>query len=238
MKAFLLAAGHGTRLKPLTDTTPKCLIPIRGIPMLQIWIEQCRRYGIREILVNIHAHADLVHAYLRKSAPADLRVQISEEPELLGSAGTLRANRDWIASDQLFWVFYSDVLTDADLGRMLEFHRQKRQLATLGVYSVSDPRRCGIVDVNGASIIQSFVEKPERPAGNLAFSGLMIAHPSVLDAIPDGVPRDIGFHLLPRLAGNMAAHQITGYLLDIGTMENYKVAQDTWPGLDGLSARC
>src|ERR1700752_5235488 len=97
MKAFLLAAGHGTRLRPLTETTPKCLLPIRGVPMLRIWLDLFRLHGIDEVLVNIHSHAHIVRAYLQ-SQDTDITVEVSEEPELLGSAGTLWANRAWIGS--------------------------------------------------------------------------------------------------------------------------------------------
>src|SRR5712691_11879403 len=96
MKAFLLAAGHGTRLRPLTDSVPKCLVPIRGVSMLDIWLELCQRAGISDLFVNLHAHADAVRsALLHRSS--GLNVLLSEEQVLLGSAGTLLLNRDWVA---------------------------------------------------------------------------------------------------------------------------------------------
>src|SRR5437868_15251515 len=88
LKAFLLAAGHGTRLRPLTDGIPKCLVPIRGVPMLQIWLELCHLYGIDRVLINLHAHADQVRAFLRHRHYGP-PVEVVEEPELLGRAGTL-----------------------------------------------------------------------------------------------------------------------------------------------------
>ena len=114
MKAFLLAAGHGTRMRPLTDSIPKCLLPIREVPMLQIWLDICRRNGVDEILINIHSHANLVRDFLRKNA-SGIKISVSEESTLLGSAGTLLANREWIGSDPSFWVFYADVLTTAKI---------------------------------------------------------------------------------------------------------------------------
>lgn len=230
MKAFLLAAGHGTRLRPLTNYTPKCLLPIRGTPMLEIWLELCHRFGIDEVLVNVHSQAALVRDFLRLRRNG-VAVQLKEEQELLGSAGTLRANCDWIASESLFWIFYADVLTTADLGQMLATQRRHNSAATIGVNPVPDPSRCGIVSVSDNGLVESFVEKPEHPASNLAFSGLMIATPALIDAIPDHIPADIGFHVLPQLAGHIAAHAIHEYLIDIGTTENYRTAQETWPGL-------
>ena len=230
MKAFLLAAGHGTRLRPITDTLPKCLVPIRGVPLLQLWLRQCSRYGIDEVLINIHTQRDAVEQFLR-SSNSSVKVQLQEERELLGSAGTLRANRDWIGADPLFWVFYADVLNATRLDEMQRFHQQRNVQATIGVYQVPDPQRCGIVLADEDGIVREFEEKPQHPKGDLAFSGLMLARSEVLDSIPDLHPVDIGFHLLPRLVGKMAAYPITDYLIDVGTMPNYEYAQRTWPGL-------
>jgi mannose-1-phosphate guanylyltransferase len=230
VKAFLLAAGPGSRLRPMTDAVPKCLVPIRGTPMLSIWLQVCKRFGIEEVLINLHTHAAAVSEFLRQDSNGP-RVRVVVEQQLLGSAGTLRANRDWVMSDEFFWVFYADVLNRADLEGMLRVHQKRKPAATLGVYEVPDPRRCGIVTADSDGVIQQFVEKPEHPAGNLAFSGLMIGTPEVLDVIPSSVPADIGFHVLPQLAGRMIAYSISDYLLDIGTMENYEKAQATWPGL-------
>lgn len=230
MKAFLLAAGHGTRLRPLTDRIPKCLIPIQGTPLLEIWLNLCSRLGIDEVLVNLHAHADLVNRFLNTRSYG-LRVQVSEETTLLGSAGTLLANRKWVEQEEAFWIFYADVLTAARLDAMLAFHRARGPVATLGVYEVPDPHRCGIVIADEAGIIQRFVEKPAVPDSNLAFSGLMIAGPELLKAIPSELPADLGFHVLPRLVGRMAAYRINEYLADVGTMERYQAAQRDWPGL-------
>ena len=232
MKAFLLAAGHGTRLRPITDNIPKCLVPIRGVPLLAIWLSLCKRLGITEVLINLHAHADSVLAFLRRSGEGDVRVHVVEEKQLLGSAGTLRANREWVEREDLFWVFYADVLHCADLNAMLQLHRRRGLAATLGVYEVPDPSRCGIVTTNSQGVIEGFEEKPRQPSSNLAFSGLMIGTSAVLNVIPDSDgPSDIGFHVLPKLRGQMLAFPIRDYLIDVGTLENYQLAQATWPGL-------
>jgi mannose-1-phosphate guanylyltransferase len=230
MKAFLLAAGHGTRLRPLTDQLPKCLLPIQGTPMLAIWFALCRRFGIDDILVNVHAHAEQVREFVRNYSNG-VRVQVVEETALLGSAGTLRANADWVASEEYFWVFYADVLTSTNLAKMLAAHQSKKPAATLGVYRVRNPKSCGIVSLAQDNTVQEFVEKPSNPTSDLAFSGLMVATQQLLSAIPSHAPCDIGFDLLPRLSGSMIAHPISDYLLDIGTRETYQQAQDTWPGL-------
>jgi mannose-1-phosphate guanylyltransferase len=231
MKAFLLAAGHGTRLRPLTDTTPKCLLPVQSAPMLSIWLDLCHRHGIGEVLINAHAHSGQIRNYLA-AHPNGVKVRVVDEPVLLGSAGTVKANRDWVAGESCFWILYADVLTNAGLARMMQFHLQRRNLATLGGYEVPDPERCGIMQVDAEGVVRGFVEKPKTPAGRLAFAGLMIADAALLDQIPENLPADLGFDVLPRLAGKMSAWPISDYLLDIGTLENYELAQKTWPGLD------
>ncbi len=199
--------------------------------MLEIWLSLCRAHGVTEVLVNTHAHSAAVTEFVRNWRDG-VQVTVVEEPELFGSAGTLRANRKWIASEDKFWVFYADVLTNADLGAMLQFHSAE-SAATLGVYSVPDPCRCGIVSVDGKQVVTGFVEKPTRPAGNRAFSGIMIATPQFLDAIPEKPGADIAFDVLPSLVGRMRAYAIPEFVLDIGTVENYEHAQRKWPALAG-----
>lgn len=234
MKAFLLAAGHGTRLRPITDTLPKCLVPIRGTPMLEIWLEICSRNGIDEVLINLHTHADVVRVALR-DRETPVKVRVVEENLLLGSAGTLQANHDWVRDEVAFWVLYADVLTTANLRRMAEFHYRCQTVATIGLYQVTDPSRCGVAICDVAGVIREFEEKPHKPRSNWVFSGLMIASPTILEGIPHRLPADIGFDILPRLVGRMVGYPVYDYLIDIGTLENYQEAQNSWPGLKHLS---
>ena len=230
MKAFILAAGNGTRLRPLTDSLPKCLLPIQGVPLLEIWLNNCKAAGITEVLVNAHAHAEIVKEFAARQK-SGVNANVAEEPQLLGSAGTLAENHSFVAGEKEFFVLYGDVLTNVDLPRMLAFHRQKNLPATLGIYRVPDPTRCGVVTVDQSAVIQQFVEKPAHPASNWAFSGVMIAGQGLFESIPDHRPLDIGFDVLPRMTGKMAAYAISEYLLDIGTLANYQTAQRSWPGL-------
>lgn len=231
MKAFLLAAGHGTRLRPLTDKTPKCLLPIRGVPLLQIWLDTCARFGIDEVLINVHAHSKAVREFLQEH-PYNIKVLVVEESELLGSAGTIRANHYWIACEEFFWIFYADVLHQLDLSAMLHLHQARRPAATMAVYRVPDAPRCGIVEVSPEGTITDFVEKPACPRSNLAFSGILIGTPSLTSAIPLKRPADLAFDVFPKLIGNMVAYHSSEFLLDIGTMENYRLAQTTWVDFD------
>lgn len=229
MKAFLLLAGHGTRLRPLTDSVPKCLLPVRGRPLLDIWLDLCARSGITEVLLNLHAHADMIERHL-ELCRAPVKTYLTREEHLLGSAGTIAANRDWVGPESDFWVIYSDVLTNTDLQRMKQFHFRHGAIATLGLYEVADPSQCGVALTDEHGRIVDFQEKPANPHGNSVFSGLMIAQKRFLDFIPSELPADLGFHVLPRLRGKMQAYPIADYLLDIGSHANYARAQQTWPG--------
>jgi mannose-1-phosphate guanylyltransferase len=235
MKAFLLAAGLGTRLRPLTDSVPKCLLPIQGVPLLEIWLHNCWSAGITEVLVNAHVHLESIREFAARQKTG-VRMRIAEEPELLGSAGTLAENCEFVAGEEFFFVLYADVLTNVDMSKMLAFHEQKHLAATLGICQVPDPSRCGVVNLDENGVIRSFVEKPMHSPSNWAFAGVMVAGPELLNHLPNSRPADIGFDVLPKIPGKMAAYKISEYLLDIGTLANYENAQQSWPGLTKLQS--
>ena len=227
MKAFLLAGGLGTRLRPLTDRTPKCLVEVGGRPMLDIWLDALAEAGVDEVLVNTHHLAGLVEAHVaaRTAAPV---VHLSHEPELLGSAGTLRANRDFVAGEDMFLALYADNLTDFDLRVLVEAHRAGGRAATLTVFRAPRPSECGIVEVADGRVV-GFVEKPAHPASDLANAGLYAFDPRLLDEIPEPLPRDIAFDLLPLLVGRAAVVELgDSFLLDIGTPAALELARDAW----------
>jgi len=235
VKGFLLAAGEGTRLRPLTNNIPKCLVPIQGTPLLGIWLEWCALYGIDEVLVNSHAHSERVREFVNRYR-GPVRITLTFEPELLGSAGTLIQNRDFVAAEPEFAVLYADVLTSCRFDRLLEFHRQRRAPVTVGTYRVANPTQCGILSTDQTGRVVEFVEKPTAPKSDTAFSGILVGGPALLGALPERVPSDIGFDVLPRLIGVMFASPIDEFLLDIGTLEKYERAQREWTGLGGRTS--
>jgi mannose-1-phosphate guanylyltransferase len=229
MKAFLLAAGLGSRLRPLTDTVPKCLVEVGGRPMLDIWLDALAAAGVDEVLLNTHHLADLVAQHgARRSEPP--RVRLEHEPVLLGSAGTLLANRDFVAGEEMFLVVYADNLTDFDLSVLVDAHRGSGLLATLSVFRAPRPSECGIVDVRDDRVV-GFVEKPADPPSDLANAGMYAFSPRVLDEIRGPLPLDIGFDLLPSLVGRAGVVAIgDSYLADIGTPEALDRARSVWKG--------
>jgi len=230
MKAFLLAAGNGTRLSSLTRHTPKCLLPIRGVPLLEIWLQTCHAAGITDVLINAHSHPEKIREFMARHRNG-IGLRLAHEERLLGSAGTLAQNAAFVAHEEAFFVLYGDVLAEIDLHEMLCFHRRHGLPVTLAVHQAPDPQRCGVVAADSGGVIRGFEEKPAHPRSNLVFSGVMIASPQVLSLVPPHRPADIGFHLLPQLVGAMAAYRLSGFLLDIGTPERYRAAQFSWPGI-------
>lgn len=228
MKAFLLAAGVGSRLRPITDTTPKSMVVIDGQPLLDIWLEAFDRAGVDEVLVNLHHLPEVVRTHLAdRTAPPVVRTVF--EPELLGSAGTLLGNRQWVDSEELFLVCYADNLTDFDLRSLIAVHRERDAIATLTAFHSERPSAGGVIEVDADGRVTGFVEKPSQPASDLTNAGMYAFHPDVLDEI-DGVPPiDISYDLLPRLVGRAWAVPVDGYFRDIGTAESYQRAREEWP---------
>lgn len=229
MKAFLLAAGLGTRLKPLTEATPKCLLPVAGRPMLDLWLDALARAGVNEVLVNAHHLAERVASHLaqREEPPRTLCVR---EPKLLGSAGTLAQNRGFIAGEPFFLVCYADNLTDFDLRLLIRQHERKGTgiVATLALFRAENPQAAGIVELDQEGIVRCFEEKPERPKGALANAGIYAFDREVLALVGKTRPSDIGYDLLPKLVGRAQGFVIEGYFRDIGTIESYRAALREW----------
>lgn len=179
------------------------------------------------MLVNLHSHAEVVRAHL-ESRPAPPRVRTVFEPELLGSAGTLVANRDWLAGEELFLACNADNLTDFDLRSLIDFHRKGDAVATLTLFHAEQPSACGIVELDEGGRVIGFEEKPRHPVSDLANAGMYAFHPSVLDDVVDAPPLDIGFDMLPGLVGRARGMEIGGYFRDIGTADAYRLAQEQW----------
>jgi mannose-1-phosphate guanylyltransferase len=239
VKAFLLAAGVGSRLRPITDLTPKCMLDIDGKPLLDIWFDSFGKAGVDEVLVNLHHLPDVVRDHLaaRTGSPT---VRAVHEPELLGSAGTLLANRQWVAGEEFFLACNADNLTDFDLRTLIDAHAANGGIATLTLFHSPNPSSGGVVELDGAGRVAGFTEKPSHPVSDLTNAGIYAFRPDVLDEI-DAVsnrpgptaaappPRDIGYDLLPRLVGRARAVLIDGYFRDIGTPDAYRLARQEWP---------
>ena len=218
----MLAAGLGTRMGDVTRTTPKCLLPVAGKPLLGRWFELLAGAGVTRALVNTHHLPEPVRAYVAESRPP-LEVELAHEPVLLGSGGTLRENRSFAQGEERFLVVYADNASTVDLAALAGAHRPG-SAATLGLFRVPDPETRGVVDLDETGAMVGFIEKPERPKSDLAWAGLLVGTPELLETIPEGTPCDLGHDVLPRLVGRARGVTIQGYHRDVGTPAAYRRA--------------
>jgi histidinol-phosphate phosphatase family protein len=226
IKALVMAAGLGQRLRPLTDDCPKCLLPVGGRPLLDYWLDRLVACGVREVIVNTHAHRGQMARYIEAvNARGGIRVKESYEPSLLGTAGTVRANAEALAEADRVVVIYADNFSGVDLGRMLAFHQSHEDPLTMLLFRAEEPSRCGIAQLDDAGRIVQFVEKPSEPVGDLANGGGYVLEAPLVRRIAAMDAFDLGFDVLPRLQGEMRGWVFDGYHRDIGTHESYARAQ-------------
>jgi mannose-1-phosphate guanylyltransferase len=225
-KVLLLAGGLGTRLRPLTDTIPKCLVPIHGRPLLDYWFDAFARAGIADVLINTHHLPDHVRSYIAaKNAIGYFRVTEAYEPKLLGSAGTLHANRNWIKPGDTALVVYADNLSDVDLSRFLQFHKSHGGPMTMLLFRTPYPEKCGIAALDLQNRIVEFVEKPQHPRSDLANAGVYALTSSAFHEMADMQKFDLGFDVLPAFVGRMFGWVWSGYHRDIGSPEALRQAE-------------
>ncbi|HEX3150055.1 MAG TPA: HAD-IIIA family hydrolase [Gemmataceae bacterium] len=224
-RALLLAAGNGQRLRPLTDRTPKCLLPILGRPLLDYWVDELVACGVAEARVNTHAHRSQMTSFIERiNRRGGLRLSESHEPELLGSAGAMSANADLADRTDAVLIIYADNFSTVRLEQLLAFHRCHGDGFTMLLYRPDEPRQCGIAVLNGDDRITAFVEKPVEPPGEWANAGVYVLSPDLYRQVARMGAFDIGFDVLPRLVGEMRGLRAAGYHRDIGSLPAYERA--------------
>jgi len=234
MRALLLAAGLGTRLRPITDHIPKCLVPIQGRPLLGIWFDLLFGSGaIERALVNTHWLESKVNAFVTRSTWRD-RVDLVAEPDLLGTGGTIVANRAWLG-DAPFLVAHADNLTDFDVAGLVRAHAARPEgcAITMLAFRTDSPQSCGILETDPRGVVRAFHEKVANPPGNLANAAVYIFDPEVADfAAGFGRPIvDLSTEVIPHFLGRILAVETHGYHRDIGTPEALALAEAEWhPG--------
>lgn len=227
MRALLLAAGLGTRLRPLTLTVTKCLVPIHGKPLLDYWLEHLFGAGIDRVLINAHWLAETVVAHIAASPYRD-RVDLVHEPELLGTGGTVLANSDWLG-DGPFLLAHADNLTDFDVRGFIAAHASRPAGVAISMlaFRTDDPRSCGILGLDASGVVESFHEKVANPPGNLANAAVYICEPEVL-AFLTGLGKpiiDFSTEVIPAFMGRILAIETAGYHRDIGSLASLAAAE-------------
>ena len=227
MRAMLLSAGLGTRLRPITDTVPKCLVPIRGKPLLGYWLDRLLTAGVERVLINTSYLADAVRAYVSASAWRS-RIDLVHEAELLGTGGTVLTNRDYWQG-RPFMVIHADNLSRFDVGCFIAAHdsRPAGVDITMMTFATDMPKSCGIVELDERGVVVDFHEKVANPPGNHANAAVYIFEPAVIDfmASLNRLPLDISTEVLPHYIGRMQTFHNADYHRDIGTPESLRQAE-------------
>lgn len=227
MKALLLAAGLGTRLRPITNYIPKCLVTIRKKPLLEYWLNLLLSNGIKEVLINTHYLPTLVEDFVKTSSWRDV-ITLVHEPSLLGTAGTIYKNRD-VLKDGAFLVGHADNLTRFSMQDFAAAHakRQPGVEITMMTFDTDVPESCGIVELDDNNIVTGFYEKSPVFRGTRANAAVYIVEPSVIDFIAtfgkDFV--DMSTEVLPNYLGRIQTYHNADYHRDIGTPESLRLAE-------------
>jgi mannose-1-phosphate guanylyltransferase len=233
LQALILAGGEGTRLRPLTQTTPKPVIPLVGQPFISYMLEWLQGHGVDDVVLACGFMADGVRAVLGDGAAFGVRLRYIEEPEPLGTGGALKFAEALL--DQRFLMLNGDVLTDINLTALVEQHVRTDATATLALYPVEDPSAYGLVRRNGDRSVSEFLEKPspDQIDTNLINAGAYVLERRVLDSMPPaGTNVSIERDVFPALVGHgLFGYEASGYWLDIGTPDRY--LQGTFDILDG-----
>jgi len=226
MRVLLLAAGLGSRLRPLTNVVPKCLVTIKGRPLLDIWLERLSAVGMGPFLINTHHLSQQVEAYVKASRFAD-QIELVHETRLLGTAGTLLANLDFFANEECLLI-HADNYCLADFKAFLRAHRDRPAecIMTMMTFRTSNPSTCGIVELNKEGVVVGWHEKVSDPPGNLANGAIYLLSVEAVNTLRTQFQsaQDFSVDVVTQLVGRIYSYETNGTFLDIGTPQNYDLA--------------
>ena len=227
MRALLLAGGLGTRLRPITNSIPKCLVPVNGKPLLEYWLENLIKVGVSEFLINTSYLSNQVEQYVKNSIYKD-KITLIHEKELLNTGGTLLENK-YFFKNESFMLVHADNLSFCNFHNFIKNHysRKKECEITMMLFKSDNPSSCGIVELDKNNIVQKFYEKVENPPSNLANGAVYICEPTVFNFLESLNKKDIDFSndVLPNYMGRINTFLNDVYHRDIGTVESYALSQ-------------
>ena len=230
-KAMIVAAGEGTRLRPLTLETPKVLLPVGEVPLIEHQLSWLKSHGISQVAINLYHLGEKIKDFLGDGSRFGMKLYYSLEETLLGTAGGVKKMEPFF--DGTFVIVYGDVLTNFDLGAMVRFHRTKSPLVTTAVLRVPNPWEGGVVEIDREGKILSFVEKPPRGSevSNLINGGVYILEKRIFNYIPGEGFSDFAYDTFPKLLElDLPIYTYIlkpeDYLIDIGTTEKYQKANE------------
>lgn len=228
MKALLLCAGEGTRLRPITNSIPKPLVPINQKPLLEYWLENLSKIGIEEFLINTHYLNEQIEEYVNAS-PLKNKITLVYEKELLNTAGPIIENKNFFTPDEPFMLVHADNLSFCDFDAFIKSHknRPKNTDITMMLFKTDYPQSCGIVKLSKNKIVQQFFEKVKNPPSNLANGAVYICEYSIIDYLESLNKKKIDFSLdvIPNYLGKINTFLNTVYHRDIGTVDSYNQSQ-------------
>lgn len=229
IKAMVLAAGAGTRLRPLTYETPKPMVPVVNRPVVHHVLDNLLRHGVKEAMVNLYAHADQVRGYCGDGSRWSMKLQYSHEKVLMGTAGAIKKVERYF-KDGPFFVMSGDGLSDIDLTDMLAFHKKRGSVATMAVHRVDSRFDYGVTLAAKNGRIKGFLEKPSwgDVFSNTVNTGIYLFEPEILKMIPSGRVYDFGHDLWPKLLKlkkPIFAYEFDSYWCDVGNLPEYRRCQ-------------
>jgi mannose-1-phosphate guanylyltransferase len=231
VKALLLAAGIGARLRPLTNVLPKCLMPINGRPLLSYWLQILFDAGVDDIIVNLHHHANIVRQFVERGPHAQ-KIKLAFEEELLGTAGTLLHHKAYFNAGPVL-VAHADNLSQFSFEKFKLAHDSRPSSAalTMMTFVTHAPEQCGVVELNRAGIVVRFHEKVRNPPTNLANAAVYIVEPEVTAFLETLGKKVIDFstEVLPHFIGRIYTYHNDIYHRDIGTLASLLQAQIDYP---------
>ncbi len=230
MNALLLAAGKGTRIRELTNATPKCLLSINGTPILKLWIDFLFKNNIEKIIVNMHYLHEQVEKFFLSHYSGDERIIKIYEEKLLGTGGSLLKYQKHLESDQ-FFVAHADNYVDIDFQQFMQFHSNQPDhiYGTMLTFRTTEPENCGVVEINDENVLINFYEKISLPPTNLANGAIYIFNKDIFSYLDsfnfNKEVIDVSVDFIPLLTNKLACWENkNGFIVDIGTMKNYELA--------------
>jgi len=226
MRVILLAAGFGSRLRPLTNLIPKCLVPIKNKPLLEIWLERLDEAGFGPFLINTHYLANLVKDFIENSQFRE-KVTLVYESELLGTAGTLKANLGFLKGQDCLLI-HADNYCLADFTAFEKEHRNRPSqcLMTMMTFRTHNPSSCGVVELDENGVVIAFHEKVANPPNNLANGAIYILSSELLSRFGQDLffVKDFSTEVLSQLMGRIYTYETSEVFIDIGTPESYALS--------------
>ena len=231
LRALLLSAGYGTRLKPLTDNIPKCLVNIKGKPMLEHWLSKLEDIDCEKVLINTHYLHHKVNDYLSKREMKKMTIKKEYEKELRGTAGTLIHNHEFFKGSKIIMI-HVDNMTNFEIRDLIEAdeERSKDCLFTMLTFKTNCPEKCGTIIRDNQMILREFHEKSSNPPSNIANAAIYAFDYDFLERLISDLPEanDFSLEVIPFYLGKIQTYHTDKHFIDIGTFENLKIARERY----------